>query len=183
MTIHEDIIAAYEKAVSPGVDVRITDYFYSHASVPQTDDFVELCSVEWDNEPWQFNITAVFHHKPTGALFYASDSGCSCPSPFESMTVADLEPLTRMQDWIDIVDSSTRVLKLDEEDVRLGRSEDANYRPWYSLSCAQKQLSYITDQTFRAFNTISDHFETHDIITDFKVSVKEKNDDSDDDMI
>ena len=180
MTIHEDIIAAYEKAVSPGVEVRITDCFYSFASYTQTDDFVELCSVEWDNEPWQFNITAVFHHKPTGALFYASDSGCSCPSPFESTTIADLEPLTRMQDWIDIVESSTRTLKLEEEDVRLGRLEDADYRSWENLSDLQRQLSSVTDQAHRVFNRISNHFDTHNIISDFTVTVVEEEQEDDD---
>lgn len=43
--------------------------------------------VEWDDESYQFNITAVWQSKEDPELFYwASDSGCSCPSPFESFT-------------------------------------------------------------------------------------------------
>ena len=42
------------------------------------------------NEPdmfYEFNTLAVFRHKPTGIMWYAISSGCSCPIPFEEYYV------------------------------------------------------------------------------------------------
>lgn len=41
---------------------------------------------------YEFNITMVL--KKDGKLFYAQDSGCSCPIPFEDIEESDLTPLT-----------------------------------------------------------------------------------------
>jgi hypothetical protein len=43
---------------------------------------------DWDNESWQFNITQVWK-ETRGRYFVASDSGCSCPSPFEDINYTD----------------------------------------------------------------------------------------------
>lgn len=43
---------------------------------------------------WEFDMIAVWRRKADGALFYAFDSGCSCPSPFESDNAETLTPLT-----------------------------------------------------------------------------------------
>jgi hypothetical protein len=51
--------------------------------------------VEWDDEPYQFNMTAVWRSTTTGQLYYADDSGRSCPSPFEDHSTEDLIPATR----------------------------------------------------------------------------------------
>lgn len=51
--------------------------------------------VEWDNEAWQFNLTVAWRDKTTGQIYYGSDSGCSCPSPFEDIGVNDLDEITR----------------------------------------------------------------------------------------
>ena len=67
--------------------------------------FEEVASVEWDWESYQFNMTNVYREKTTGELFYATDSGCSCPSPFEDTKVSELHPIRRMQDWYDHVAS------------------------------------------------------------------------------
>ena len=45
-------------------------------------------SFDWDHESWQFNITQVWKEK-RGRYFVASDSGCSCPSPFQSINYTD----------------------------------------------------------------------------------------------
>lgn len=39
-------------------------------------------SIEWDGEDYQFHITAVWR-QARGKYYVATDSGCSCPSPFE----------------------------------------------------------------------------------------------------
>lgn len=47
-----------------------------------------LGEMEWDNESYQFNMTVVWKDAE-GRLWTASDSGCSCPSPFEDTTELD----------------------------------------------------------------------------------------------
>lgn len=47
-------------------------------------------SIEWDDDDYQFDLTAVWKNS-TGGYYLASDSGCSCPSPFEDLnSVSDL---------------------------------------------------------------------------------------------
>lgn len=57
--------------------------------------------IEWDNESYQFNLTAVWRHKETGVFYYADDSGCSCPAPFEDLEIDDLTEIGRAQELID----------------------------------------------------------------------------------
>lgn len=45
---------------------------------------------------YEFNIFTVWKHQD-GRVFYAQDSGCSCPSPFE--WADGLEDLTELTDW------------------------------------------------------------------------------------
>ncbi len=40
-------------------------------------------SLDEDNLCYEYNTFLVFLHTPSGRVFYASDSGCSCPTPFE----------------------------------------------------------------------------------------------------
>lgn len=42
-------------------------------------------SIEWYEAAWEFDLTIVLIDE-SGQLYYASDSGCSCPSPFENYT-------------------------------------------------------------------------------------------------
>lgn len=63
--------------------------------------FEYLTDIEWDDEPYQFDDTQVWVHKPTGRLFFATDSGCSCPSPFEDTQVKDLTEITRPQVFVE----------------------------------------------------------------------------------
>lgn len=53
------------------------------------------------NLSWEFSIIALWREPATGALYFASDQGCSCPSPFEDCrSLADLTPLTT-ETWAD----------------------------------------------------------------------------------
>jgi hypothetical protein len=52
-------------------------------------------STEWSDEAYQFDMTAVFRDAE-GQLYYADDSGCSCPSPFENyIGIEDLTKASR----------------------------------------------------------------------------------------
>lgn len=52
------------------------------------DSLAYVGSFDWDHEQWQFNITQVWK-EARGRYFVASDSGCSCPMPFEDITYTD----------------------------------------------------------------------------------------------
>lgn len=69
--------------------------------------YTSIADVEWDHESYQFNMTRVYVEDSTGRLFYAEDSGCSCPSPFEDTTVEELTPIDRLQDWYSHVEDRT----------------------------------------------------------------------------
>ena len=43
---------------------------------------------------YDFDMVVVFRHEDTGHLYWAADSGCSCPSPFEDYH--SLDSLTRL---------------------------------------------------------------------------------------
>ncbi len=52
-------------------------------STPDKHGLEMVGDVEWDDESYEFNMTAVWRDKETGQFYWADDSGCSCPSPFE----------------------------------------------------------------------------------------------------
>lgn len=46
-------------------------------------------SIEWDNEPWHFYTTEILYNEAAGLYYWATDSGCSCPMPFEDHVFPD----------------------------------------------------------------------------------------------
>ena len=56
---------------------------------------------EFSSGGYEFDTTVVWQDVETGALYYADDSGCSCPSPFEADSRATITRIERMQDLID----------------------------------------------------------------------------------
>lgn len=53
-----------------------------------------VATIDFSDGYYQFDYLAVWREKETGRLFYAEDSGCSCPSPFEGISsIADLTPV------------------------------------------------------------------------------------------
>ena len=52
--------------------------------------------VEVTEEPdlfWEFNMLVLWEDLETSKRYFASDSGCSCPSPFEDITsLGDMTP-------------------------------------------------------------------------------------------
>lgn len=72
--------------------------FWSTEEDPQS-PYEYVTEVQWGEADYNFDLTRVYRHTETGELFYAEDSGCSCPSPFEDTTEEDLHRIERMQDW------------------------------------------------------------------------------------
>lgn len=56
--------------------------------------------VEWRDESFEFCMTVLWRDA-AGKFYAASDSGCSCPSPFEDYrSVADLTPIESLGDLL-----------------------------------------------------------------------------------
>ena len=54
--------------------------------------FIE--DIDLDEEAYSYDILRLFVRKGDGVVLYATDSGCSCPSPFEDTPVSDLKETT-----------------------------------------------------------------------------------------
>lgn len=91
-----------------------------------TTDYVAVDEVEWTGESYEFDLTRVYKQISTGALFYATDTGCSCPIPFESTEDTDLTPIRRMQDWYDHVTDRTVQDAPDEDGYQYPRPTPAS---------------------------------------------------------
>lgn len=48
-----------------------------------------VAEVSWNDDSYQFDDTIVLFHRETGRWFVESDSGCSCPCPFEGLSSLD----------------------------------------------------------------------------------------------
>lgn len=55
---------------------------------PEKFGLTPVAEVHWDDESYQFNFMAVWVDG-NGQLYWATDSGCSCPSPFEDFHSLD----------------------------------------------------------------------------------------------
>lgn len=59
---------------------------------PEAFGITTVGEASWDDECWQFDLTVVWQSKEDPKLFYwANDSGCSCPAPFEDFTSLDYD--------------------------------------------------------------------------------------------
>jgi len=66
---------------------------------PEKFGLTPVFTMDFSDGCYQFDYLVVWKNAD-GDLFYAEDSGCSCPSPFEDMGMPEL---TRVQDPMDIV--------------------------------------------------------------------------------
>ncbi|WP_367137995.1 hypothetical protein [Saccharothrix sp. HUAS TT1] len=49
---------------------------------PEKFGLTSVAEVHWDDDSYQFDFMVVWYDAE-GKLYWATDSGCSCPSPFE----------------------------------------------------------------------------------------------------
>lgn len=64
---------------------------------PEDNGLESVGELSWIDESYEFDLTAVWKKK-RGEYYYASDSGCSCPCPFEDLTESDLAgPYTKAE--------------------------------------------------------------------------------------
>lgn len=70
------------------------DYAESSESIyynPEKFNLEEVAQHDFSSGSYEFDYRVVWRDKTTGKLYTARDSGCSCPTPFESLRYKDLE--------------------------------------------------------------------------------------------
>lgn len=68
------------------------DWYYN----PEDFGLETIGEIEWSQEAYQFDLTAIWWNPAVGRFVMASDSGCSCPSPFEDFrNLSPNEPSTQ----------------------------------------------------------------------------------------
>lgn len=105
----------------------IPDVYYQ----PEAFGLVPIGELDDPNANYSFDIFAVWKHEETGTIYYGTDSGCSCPSPFEDYTSLDqLTKVTFMFDFIDDVRDYFNHLAPWDDDYNnklMWSSEDLNH--------------------------------------------------------
>lgn len=62
---------------------------------PEKIGLVTIAQLDLREPDYSFDMVVVWRHTETGQLYWAHDSGCSCPSPFEDYdSLSDLTPLS-----------------------------------------------------------------------------------------
>lgn len=77
-------------------------------STPEAFGLSTVGEVEWSDGCYQFDLTVVWRDVETGAFYYADDSGCSCPAPFENDSRESITKIERLQDLIDHLEERKR---------------------------------------------------------------------------
>lgn len=88
---------------------------------PEKFGLATVGEVEWSDGCYQFDLTVVWRDVATGALFFADDSGCSCPSPYQDTGRDDLKPITRTQVLIDHLAARAKDREFYESDESMQR--------------------------------------------------------------
>lgn len=64
----------------------------SQAAISEHLDLIE--DIDLAEPDYSFDLLRIYLRKSDGMLLWATDSGCSCPSPFENTTVGELREST-----------------------------------------------------------------------------------------
>lgn len=98
---------------------------------PEAFGLTPIGEFEWEAPDYSFDFEVVWQSKEDPELFYwARDSGCSCPSPFEEFTTLDHNDVksgTKADVINDLLDS-LRMLK-ESATSSYGKSNLANAEP------------------------------------------------------
>ncbi|WP_043571615.1 DUF7574 domain-containing protein [Actinopolyspora erythraea] len=90
--------------------------------------------VSWEAPCYSFNLTVVLRDSH-GVFYWASDSGCSCPSPFEYVGLPDLNSGSKWD-----------VLQVLQE--RLGDKPDEDEPEYDDYKYAENQVSRLCEILF-----------------------------------
>lgn len=79
-------------------------YYNDPYSSPEKHGLVIVYTMNEPGLSYEFNEVVLWRRTDDGKLFWAHDSGCSCPSPFENYSgVADLSPLPETASDLELV--------------------------------------------------------------------------------
>jgi hypothetical protein len=97
--------------------------------------YIEVASIDRSTGGYEFDELRVVRSKETGNLFYATDSGCSCPTPFEAEDAdfpAAWTPIKKGESW---------------------RAFVAAVDSWNGKHLGTKEISDFTEKVKAALNT------------------------------
>lgn len=83
MSTYEDIL-----------DRTLASLWWSRNPNPVDEHLTKIGEVDLAEANYSFDLLAFWVRKSDGQLLYATDSGCSCPTPFEDVKVRDLRETT-----------------------------------------------------------------------------------------
>lgn len=90
ITDQEPPISTYEDVL----DHNLGSIYWSRNNNPVDEHLTKIGEVELAEPNYSFDLLAFWVRKRDGQLLYATDSGCSCPMPFEDTKVRDLRETT-----------------------------------------------------------------------------------------
>lgn len=89
----------------------------------------ELFDIELSGRPYEFHLLRVLRRSSDNAIVWAIDSGCSCPTPFESL---------EDDDWNNILYTCDDLRKyLDSNEVDYSYGLDDILREFWSLVASE----------------------------------------------
>lgn len=86
---------------------------------PEAFGLQQIGEAEFSSGSYEFDTTVVWRDVETGEFFYAEDSGCSCPTPFESHDRTTITKIERLQD---LLDHLTERMRGHDDESTVGRS-------------------------------------------------------------
>jgi len=89
---------------------------------PERYGFETIGEVDWKpEESYHFDMSVVWIETSTGKIFVGTDSGCSCPRPFEDTeSIEDLTEITRPMDLIKYLADVQREKEADQATGAIG---------------------------------------------------------------
>lgn len=122
--------------------MNYVDYSENIYSYPEKSGLEIIASGDI-GEMYEFAMIVVWRDVETGELLVGADSGCSCPSPFETQT---RESLTSIRGLTDLVDYARNAWNLDYY------AQDADEPGYYAdeHSKRQSKIADLAEALYRA---------------------------------
>jgi hypothetical protein len=70
----------------------MSDYDYNIYYNPEKSGLTIVAEIEYSSGCYEFDTRVVWKNEK-GELFTARDSGCSCPTPFETFDLSNIDPV------------------------------------------------------------------------------------------
>ena len=118
------------------------DIYYN----PENFGLVQVVSLEDATLSYEFDIFCIWQHKSTGKLYWARDSGCSCPSPFEDYTSVDTLNNIHAGSWDDFVSNIERLGYATQTEIgdtirKVKELLDEDFSEWARMVRKERGLS------------------------------------------